>query len=127
NTFDWNDPGILIKKRFCSNCDNMADAVVSNEPVCPKCGDGSWSSSKNQHIFVKISSVKSVNTREKATLDDHSDDRESSFYKVSAHVKFDNNSFQGAWGMKDIPFGIEYVKNVDITQVNLGLSSSVDA
>lgn len=127
NTFDWTDPGILVKKRFCSHCDHIADAVISHEPTCPKCGDGSWSSIKNQHTFVKISSVKSVNTREKATLDDHSDDRESSFYKVSTHIKFDYNSFQGAWGMKDIPFGIEYVKNVDITQVNLGLASAGDA
>ena len=29
--------------------------------------------------------------------------------------------------MKEIPFGIEYVKNVVITEVNLGLSSEVDA
>ncbi len=127
NTFDWNDPGILAIKRFCSNCDHIADAAISNEPTCPKCGDSSWSSIKNQHVFVKISSVKSVNTKEKATLDDHSEDRDSSFYKISTHVKFDYDSFQGAWGMKDIPFGIEYVKNVDITQVNLGLSSVGDA
>jgi len=127
NTFDWNDPGILARKRFCSNCDHIADAAISNEPTCPKCGDSSWSSIKNQHVFVKISSVKSVNTKEKATLDDRSDDRDSSFYKISTHIKFDYDSFQGAWGMKDIPFGIEYVKNVDITQVNLGLSSVGDA
>ncbi len=127
NTFDWNDPGILAIKRFCSNCDHIAEAAVSNEPTCPKCGDSSWSSIKNQHTFVKISSVKSVNTKDKATLDDHSDDRDSCFYKISTHIKFDYDSFQGAWGMKDIPFGIEYVKNVDITQVNLGLSSVTDA
>jgi len=29
--------------------------------------------------------------------------------------------------MKEIPFGVEYVKNVDITEINLGLSSSVNA
>ena len=29
--------------------------------------------------------------------------------------------------MKEIPFGIEYVKNVDIIELNLGLSSSVNA
>ncbi|MBP7808641.1 MAG: DEAD/DEAH box helicase [Bacteroidia bacterium] len=127
NTFDWKDPGTLLRKRFCSNCDHIADSAVSTESFCPKCGDSSWSSAKNQHIFVRINSVKSVNTREKSTLDDSSDERKANLYKVSKHVKFDYNTFQGAWGMKDIPFGIEYVKNVDITEVNLGLSSAADA
>lgn len=127
NTFDWKDPGTLLRKRFCSNCDHIADSSVSTETNCPKCGDNSWSSAKNQHVFVKLSNVKSVNTREKSTLDDSSDDRDSTQYSISKHIKFDYNSFQGAWGMKDIPFGIEYVKNVDITEVNLGLSSAVNA
>jgi DEAD/DEAH box helicase domain-containing protein len=127
NTYDWREAGTLITKRFCSNCDNIEVAVKSNQAVCPKCGDSSWSSTRNQHVFVKINGVKSVNTREKATLDDSSDDRDSSHYKISQHIKFDDTSFQGAWGMKDIPFGIEYVKNVEIHTINLGITSSVDA
>ncbi len=127
NTHDWREAGTLIKKRFCSNCDHIELAVKSNEPVCPKCGDSSWSSTRNQHTFVKLNGVKSVNTKDKATLDDSSDDRDSSQYSISRHVTFDNSTFQGAWGMKDIPFGIEYVKNVEISTVNLGLTTSVDA
>lgn len=127
NTHDWKEAGILIEKRFCSNCDNIELAVKANEATCPKCGDSSWSSVKNKHVFVKVNGVKSVDTRAKATLDDSSDDRDSSQYKISKHIKFDNTTFQGAWGMKDIPFGIEYVKNVDIQTTNLGLSATVDA
>ena len=127
NTFDWKDAGVLLRKRFCSNCDHIEDAGVSNVSHCPKCQDISWSSLKNQHVFVKLSNVKSVNTREDATLDDSSDDRDSTYYRISKHISFDYHTFQGAWGMKEIPFGIEYVKNVVITEVNLGLSSEVDA
>jgi DEAD/DEAH box helicase domain-containing protein len=127
NTFDWKDPGTLLKKRFCSNCDHIADNSISSESNCPKCGDSSWSSVKNQHFFVKLTNVKSVNTRENSTLDDSSDDRNSTYYRISKHIEFELNSFQGAWGMKDIPFGIEYFKNVTITEVNLGLSSAVNA
>ena len=76
---------------------------------------------------MKLSGVKSVNFRDKSTLDDSSDDRDSNIYKISRHLKFDSKSFQGAWGMKEIPFGIEYVKNVDILELNLGLSSAVNA
>lgn len=127
NTYDWKDPGTLLLKRFCSNCDHLADDAVSKEAACPKCGDTSWSSIRNVHRFVKITGVKSISTRENATLDDKSDERDALYYRVSRHVKFDQNSFQGAWGMKEIPFGIEYVKNVDITEVNIGLSTAVDA
>jgi DEAD/DEAH box helicase domain-containing protein len=118
---------LCLLKRFCSNCDHIADKVTSTEAHCPKCGDASWASDKNQHVFVKLSGVKSVNFRDKSSLDDSSDDRDSNIYRVSRHLKFDNKSFQGAWGMKEIPFGIEYVKNVDIIELNLGLSSAVNA
>jgi DEAD/DEAH box helicase domain-containing protein len=127
NTYDWKDAGTLLVKRFCSNCDHIADKVTSTETVCSKCGDASWGSDKNQHVFVKLNAVKSVNFRDKASLDDSKDERDSNLYRISRHLKFDNKSFQGAWGMKEIPFGIEYIKNVDITEVNLGLSSSVNA
>ena len=127
NTFDWKEEGVLLRKRFCSNCDHLADSGTSDEATCPKCGDSSWSSAKNQHVFVKLNGVKSVNFRDKSALDDSSDERDSNLYRISRHLKFDSNSFQGAWGMKEIPFGIEYVKNVDITEINLGLSSVVHA
>jgi len=127
NTYDWKDVGTLLIKRFCSNCDHIADKVSATEAHCPKCGDASWVSDKNQHVFVKLNSVKSVNFRDKSTLDDSSDDRDSNFYRISRHLKFDSKSFQGAWGMKEIPFGIEYVKNVDLIELNLGLSSTVNA
>lgn len=127
NTYDWKDAGTLQVKRFCSNCDHIADKVVSNENFCPKCGDASWASEKNHHVFVKLTGVKSVNFRDKSTLDDSKDERESNQYRISRHLNFDTKSFQGAWGMKEIPFGIEYVKNVDITEVNLGHSAAVHA
>jgi DEAD/DEAH box helicase domain-containing protein len=127
NTFDWKEPGVLMDKRFCSNCDYLLDDVQTESKTCPKCGDPSWGSVKNHHLFVRMSGVKSVSKSDRATLDDRSDDRESSHYKISRHIKFDPNSTNGAYGMPDIPFGIEYVKKVDITEVNLGLATSVDA
>jgi DEAD/DEAH box helicase domain-containing protein len=127
NTYDWKDGGTLQEKRFCSNCDHIADKVLSTESHCPKCGDASWASEKNHHVFVKLNGVKSVNFRDKSTLDDSSDERSNTAFRISRHLKFDSRSFQGAWGMKEIPFGIEYIKNVEITEVNLGLSSAIHA
>jgi DEAD/DEAH box helicase domain-containing protein len=47
NTFDWKDADVLIKKRFCSNCDHIENNATTTETNCPKCGDNSWSSAKN--------------------------------------------------------------------------------
>lgn len=129
NTFDWTDPATLLSKRFCSNCDHLADVLplAIPEPHCPKCQDPSWASSRNLHTFVRLNGVKSANTREDAALDDSSDDRNNERYRTSRHLHFYPDSFQGAWGMKTIPFGIEYVKQVDITDVNLGSAEVNDA
>jgi DEAD/DEAH box helicase domain-containing protein len=127
NTHDWSDDGVLIQKRFCSNCDHLETDIAQVQKTCPKCGDGSWSATTNVHTFVKLSGVKSFNFKPKSTLDDRSDERDTSLYSISRHLKFDDSSRQGAWGMKEIPFGIEYVKSVTICHVNLGLSSSKDA
>lgn len=127
NTYDWKNAETLRDLRFCSNCDNTAEAVSANESHCPKCGDISWSSAKNHHYFVKLDSVKSVNDRESAVIDDNSEDREVIGYKKTTHFRFDPKSYQGAWGMKEIPFGIAFIKNVDITVANLGLNTSVHA
>jgi DEAD/DEAH box helicase domain-containing protein len=120
NTYDWHDASVLLTKRFCSNCDHLADKPLVSESACPKCGHSSWASVTNEHKFVRLNSVKSVNIRDKSILDDSSEDRENSRYILSTHLRFDRNTFQGAWGMKNIPFGIEYVKSVEITEVNLG-------
>jgi DEAD/DEAH box helicase domain-containing protein len=129
NTFDWTDPATLLHKRFCSSCDHLADMLPSAapEPYCPKCQDPSWASSRNLHTFVRLNGVKSANSREDAALDDSSDDRDNVRYRTSRHLHFHPDSFQGAWGMKTIPFGIEYVKQVDITDVNLGNAEVNDA
>ncbi|MBK6965113.1 MAG: hypothetical protein IPH20_14535 [Bacteroidales bacterium] len=70
NTFDWNDPSILLTKKFCSNCDNIADNPMVSEATCPKCGHSSWASVSNEHKFVRLNSVKSVNVRDKSILDE---------------------------------------------------------
>ncbi|MCB0669229.1 MAG: DEAD/DEAH box helicase, partial [Saprospiraceae bacterium] len=133
DTFDWNDPGTSIRMRFCSHCDHIENELLANphgpsqNSKCPKCGDQSWSSLNNQHVFARMQGVKSVNKSDDATLTDSKDQRDNNYYRISRHFKFDGDSSQGAWGMRTIPFGIEYFKNVTYFLINLGISSSVDA
>ena len=125
NTFDWSgEKSTLTKMRFCSNCDFIEEDIKLNKAKqsdgCPKCGHESIFSESNVHDFALLKSVKSINTRNESILDDSKDDRLSENYNISTHFDFDINSIEGTWGMKKIPFGIEFVKDVEITKVNLG-------
>ncbi|AXG70814.1 putative ATP-dependent helicase Lhr [Kordia sp. SMS9] len=124
NTFDWSsEKSSLVTMRFCSHCDHLAPELKASKGSCPKCQHESWSAASNKHKFARIHTVKSVNTRKKAALNDSKDERQQEHYTVSTHFNFDHNSVQGTWGMVNIPFGIEYVKNVELTKVNLGSGS----
>lgn len=121
NTFDWNDEQkVLIKKRFCSVCDYIEDYTPSNSNVCPKCGDPSFGADSNVHSFALFEGAKSNMKKEKATADDRNDERDKLIYRTSSHFLFPDASASTSYGMKDIPFGIEFVKDVRLVDVNLG-------
>ena len=114
-------------KRFCSNCDHIELYETADRGVCPKCGDESWGASSNVHVFAKLLSVKSFNNQSDATLGDGSDERENLFYSIIRHSNFNNTKSYGVWAMKEIPFGIEFVKNIKITDTNLGRSDVINS
>ncbi len=122
NTFDWGDTANYHTKRFCSECDHIEieTAQRSVQKNCPKCGHESWAASSNVHTFAMLTSVKSFNRRSDATLNDAKDEREALLYHINRHFKFDASASHGAWALRDIPFGIEFVSRVKITDVNLG-------
>lgn len=121
NTYDWSgEKSSLVTMRFCSNCDHLEDELKIEKGMCPKCGHESWNSASNRHRFARLQTVKSVNSRNKSTLNDSKDEREQQHYTVSTHFKFNPKTIEGTWGMIKIPFGIEYVREVELTKVNLG-------
>ncbi|RIJ42671.1 DEAD/DEAH box helicase [Pontibacter oryzae] len=127
NTFDWSDQSVYHDNRFCSNCDHLEDAVTAQKGPCPKCGHESWGAASNVHKFAKLTTVKSFNSQSDATLTDNKDERDSLQFNLSTHFNFKEDSSQGAWAMKRIPFGIEFVKQVTITNTNLGRTDVVNA
>lgn len=128
NTFDWANKGSNFHlKRFCSQCDHIEKDSLAEKGNCPKCGHESWNASSNVRSFAKLTSVKSFNNQASAVLDDNSDDRELITYNNMSHLHFDQKTSLGAWALKDIPFGIEFVKHVSIHTTNLGRTDVIDA
>lgn len=121
DTYDWNlQNSSLIKKRFCSKCDYIEDESNGHALVCPKCGDPSFGSDSNVHEFVRLDTAKSNMLRKDALEGDRSDDRESTSFRMSSHFIFDAKNTAVSYGLKNIPFGIEFVKNVHLIEANLG-------
>lgn len=118
-TTDWNDTDAVGEKRFCSECDYMEDEHPGHANLCPKCGSPTFGAASNVHKFVRLESVRSWMRRKDAMADDRKDDRDSHFYRMSNHFKF-NEDNAVSYAMTEIPFGIQYVKNVELTDVNLG-------
>ncbi len=128
NTFDWSDHQTFNDYRFCSNCDHLAlKTPVLSASSCPKCGHDSWGATTNIKKLARLNTVKSFNNQVDASLSDTRDDRDSFHYIISRHFHFDPESVHGAWAMKKIPFGIEYVKQVKIFDLNLGRNDVIDA
>jgi DEAD/DEAH box helicase domain-containing protein len=119
NIISWKEE--VLDYRFCSNCDHL-DMDKGQSGPCPKCNDLSWGSANNKHKFLKLKAVKSYNDEASATLDDTSEEREEKISRITSHFKFEQQSTQGAYAMVKIPFGIEYLKEVDIYQINNGIS-----
>jgi len=118
----------LQEFRFCSNCDNIDYNYENNlnEGKCPKCNDNSWGSSSNTHKFLKMSTMLTYTSSEEATLDDREEEREKEISSISFHLDFKESKTKGAWILKDIPFGIEYLKGVKIREINSGRVDSFD-
>jgi DEAD/DEAH box helicase domain-containing protein len=120
NTFGYKDK--VMTYRYCSNCDHLdIDTIDVQNQNCPKCNDPSWNSSSNTHNVLKMENFISFEYEKNAVITDAREEREQLNCIVSRHFTFNAKSLQGAWATKNIPFGIEYVKEVDITEVNTGV------
>lgn len=122
NVVNWRDEAIDF--RFCSNCDNISVDIPPLAESCPKCGNDAWRSSRNVHKVVRLRSVSSFSDEKTARLDDSSEERENINSRITQHFNFNPDSMQGSWVMLKIPFGIEYIKDVTIIEMNEGLYES---
>ena len=118
-TTDWDDKESVTLKRFCSDCDFIENESSSHAPSCPKCGSQSFGAASNVHKFVKLKDVKSWMYRKDAMADDRKDERDKKLYRTSRHFIFTEDNAV-SYAMTEIPFGIQYVKQTKLLDVNLG-------
>ena len=106
--------------RYCSECDALAEegSPDFNLNVCPKCGSDSWHS--NKHKYLKFTTATTSVYRNEAVLDDKNEDREQKFFHTLKHFQFNHTGNITSYGLKNVAFGIEFCKDVKLTEVNYG-------
>lgn len=126
-TYSWGGRDSELETfRFCSDCDHIGLAAGNEQRPCPKCGSESFGAASNKHSYALMSGSKSEVMREKAALDDSSDDRDLIVYKIIRHLRFSEVS-AGSLALVDIPFGIEFAPAVEIMETNVGKAETAHA
>jgi len=121
NVVNWKEESEVF--RFCSQCDHIMEDAIAPKTPCPKCGHESWSSAANKHLLLKFQAVKSYNNESTARLDDSSEERNRQAAFRTRHFRINPNTTHGAYALKNIPFGIEFVREVQLLEINAGISS----
>lgn len=121
NVINWKEEATVF--RFCSNCDHIMEEGLAPKTPCPKCGDRSWESATNKHTFLKFHAVKSFNTEANARLDDSSEERDRHLTIRTRHFRLPEETTFGAFALKKIPFGIEFVRQMEIMEANAGIAT----
>lgn len=106
--------------RYCSECDAIAEETTPEYslPACPKCGSQSWRG--NKHPYLRFITAISNMRHNDATMDDRDDERTQNTYHTMKHFEFVHTGAVTSYGLKKVGFGIEFCKNVNLTEVNYG-------
>ncbi len=122
NISNWDQPNSKnVEFRYCSQCDFLMENTKATLNGCPKCGHPSWNANTNVKKMVLLDSVLSNCNRKEASINDTSEVRERELFLLSNHFEFDTKKGDGAYVNRDNNFGIEFVHDVKLTTVNLGL------
>ena len=110
----------LKTMRFCSECDAIAEEGTPEFTMnlCPKCGSESWHS--NSHKYLKFTTATTSVFKDDSVMDDSKEDREQERFHTIKHFQFNHKGPVSSYGLKNVSFGIEFCKDVKLTEVNYG-------
>ncbi len=117
----------LTSWTFCQSCSHIAPRhegdATSN---CPKCGDNMWIDSGSEHEVVKLKSVISASSEEKAAIRDldQRDQRQFDRELTPFHSEADVLSSWFTDQDSSAPFGFEFIPDCTFRDFNYGAKSS---
>lgn len=108
--------------RLCPGC---GWGAVTAEPVavCPRCGITAVRDSGAVHKMLELRRVSSVQSMDDAVIEDDAEEREEIYFRTVGAVDASSSDVSGAWRLRDVAFGAEYLRSALIRRINLGPAS----
>ncbi|QDU69651.1 DEAD/DEAH box helicase [Engelhardtia mirabilis] len=120
---------LLERWRLCASC-HHSERVEDDAPpagACPACRDLAWADQGRVRTLVRFRRSRSLaNLAEVVTADD-SDDRDEAFYETFGLIDVEQRHLHGAVAVEDLPFGVEYLVDLELRELNLGASGETNA
>lgn len=109
--------------QLCDRCGHSENIETSNyAKVCPVCQSSNWNDTGQKHKLLKIENVESVVSSENSQISDDSDDRDQENYQVIDLIDIKKDNYNFGFADESLPFGFEYLKQVSLRELNLGLN-----
>lgn len=107
--------------RFCSSCHHARPHTGAGapEPHCPVCGDARWGDVGQAREVMALGQVFANTHHRDAVLNDHTDEREHSYYSVVNLYEVEAEARE-AWANDTAGFGFELQPQMILRQLNLG-------
>ncbi len=113
--------------QFCDQCSHMELVQASAySSACPACGSPIWSDRGQQHDMVRFRQASAWADHHESLVGDDADERERESYQMGRF--FDilcvAQPSSAAYILPALPFGIEYLDEVTLREINFGLSDT---
>ena len=111
---------------FCPSCSHAEPRVEGDSTRnCPKCGDEMWSDTGSHHEVVKLQSVISISSEDKAVIRDL-DQRDQRQFDRSMMPFHEPGDIVSSWFTSEdsgAPFGFEFIPHCTFRDFNFGARS----
>jgi len=112
--------------QFCDQCSHMELVQASHySAVCPNCGSTMWSDHGQQHNMVRFRKASAYVDGYESRVGDDGDERERRSYQTSHFFEMGPENSRGAYLLPKLPFGIEYMEQVTLREINFGPTGTI--
>ena len=117
--------------RFCPSCHHRRRAIDPTKPppegACPRCGDPHWVDTGQVRPMLPMNTVRSVADRVRSTTADDTEERAQESFQILQLFDVRPENIDGeAVLLRDLGFGFEYLREVTLTEVNFGLTATLE-
>lgn len=112
--------------QFCPECSHMELVQASHySATCPVCGTPLWADMGQKHEMIRFRQSSVRVDRYETLVGDDNDERDRETYQTGHFFDIPLHASNRAFLIPSLPFGIEYLDQVKLREINFGLAGAV--